>query len=158
MPPNALPEDDRLGEALGEADGREPEAEGVGRDAPVEGAGRLAEGVPVEGRAPTAPVEGRPAAVPVEGRPAAVPVDGRALLLPVEGRAPVEPQPRAAVPRADAEALGEPLLLNRLWSGCHFFWPDAVDRAVVLALVFLLPSRLTLRLTFLSMSMSTSPP
>ena len=104
----------------------------------MDGAGRLADGVPVEGRAPAAPVEGR-------------------ALLPVEGRAPPEPQPRASELRAEAAAVGEPLLLNRLWSGCHFFWPEAEDRAVELALVFLLPSRFTFRLTFLSTSMSTSP-
>jgi hypothetical protein len=57
-------------------------------------------------------------------------------------------------------ALGAPLLLNRLWSGCHFCPLAAVERAL-LAVPLRLPSRLTFRLlsrlTFLSMSISTSP-
>ena len=121
VPPNALPDEEgRLVEGLDrvfEAPGEEPE-----RLAPVEAVGRLAEGVPVEGRAP------------------AVPVEGRAPTLPVEGPAPPEPQPRACELRAEFAAAGEPLLLRRLWSGCHFCPP-----AVVLARgAATLPSRLML--------------
>ena len=82
------------------------------------------------------PVEGRTPAVPVEGRAAAVPVEGRAPTLPVEGPAPPEPQPRASVLRAEAEAPGDPLLLSRLWSGCHFFCPLVDDGLAPAALVW----------------------
>ncbi len=95
-----------------------------------EAVGRLADGAAVEGRAPT---------------------------LPVEGPAPPEPQPRASVPRAEFAAAGEPLLFRRLWSGCHFFCALVDDGRAPEAAVD--RSRLTLesRLTFLSMSISTSP-
>jgi hypothetical protein len=112
----------------------------------------LAEGEPVEGRTPTLPVEGRAPAVPVEG-----------LAPPVEGLAPPDPQPLASWLRAEFEALGPPLLLRRLWSGCHFFCALVDDARAPLAEVdralLTFPFRLTfeLRLTFLSMSMSTSP-
>src|SRR6185295_15606965 len=129
-PPYALPEEE------------EREAEGLGRDAPVDALGRLADGVPVDGRVPAAPVEGRAPAAPVDGRAPAAPVEGRAPLVPVEGRAPPEPQPRASALRAEAAAVGEPLLPRRLWSGCHFFWVP-VDDGLVPA-----PSRFTFLLTF----------
>jgi len=102
--------------------------DGLGRLALAEGAGREAAAVPVDGRAPTPPVE---------------------------GPAPPELQPRACLLAAEADAEGVPLLLSRLWSGCHFFCPlveDAVDR-VLLTLLF----RLTLTFRSTLTSMSTSP-
>ena len=107
--------------------------------------GRLAEAVPVEGRAAAVPVEGRAALLPVEG------VGRGAVAGCVEGPAPPEPQPRASVLRAEFAAVGEPLLLSRLWSGCHFCPLVDVGRAPVPVLM------LVFRLTFLSMSTSTSP-
>ena len=128
-PLNALPDEEaRLAEGLALGDA-------LGRLGLAEGAGREGEGVPVEGRAP------------------AVAVEGRAPVLPVKGPVPPELQPRACLLLAEADAVGVPLLLSRLWSGCHFFCPlveDEVDLEV-LTLAF----RLTL--TFLSMSISTSP-
>ena len=96
--------------------GRLPPAlpvEGRAAALPVEGP---AAAFPVEGRAPALPVEG----MPVEGRAPAVPVEGRAPALPVEVPAPPEPQPRESIVRAEFAVLGAPLLLSRLWSGCHF--------------------------------------
>jgi hypothetical protein len=110
-PLNALPDEEgRLAEGL------ERDGEALGDEL-----GRLAFGDAVDLLAGAAPVEGRAPALPVEGRAVAVPVEGRAPTLPVEGLAPPEPYPRASALRV--EALGDPLLFNRLWSGCHFCWP-----------------------------------
>ena len=118
-PLNGLPdEEERLAEGL-DLD-CEALGDGLGRLALGDVVGRLAEGVPVEGRALAVPVEGRVPEVPVEGRAPAAPVEGRAPTLPVEGLAPAEPQPRASGLRAEFAAAGEPLLLSRFWSGCHF--------------------------------------
>ena len=102
---------------------------------PAEG---RAAALPVAGLAPALLVGGRAATLPVEGRAPTLPVEGLAPALPVEGRAPPDPQPRASAVRAVFAAVGEPLLLSRLWSGCHFFcapvalvWPAAVVRAVL---------------------------
>ena len=100
-PPKALPEEDRLGE-VPDRDG-DAAGEGLCRLVLGEAVGRLAEGEPVDGRAAGVPVEGRAPAVPVEGRVA-----------------PVEPQPRDSMLRAEVVAPGDPLLLSRLESGCHF--------------------------------------
>lgn len=150
LPPPPPPED-RLTD--GDADGADREAlgDGLGRLTLGDALGRLADGVPVEGR-PPAPVDGRAAAVPAEGLAAAVPAEGRAPEFPVEGRAPAPPapQPRASVLRAEVAALGEPLLLRRLWSGCHFFCPAvAPEPRFELTLVFRL--KLLLTLTFTSL-------
>jgi hypothetical protein len=56
-----------------------------------------------------------------------------------------ELQPRASRLRAEARASGEPLVRNRLWSGCHF----CAGRLTLLIVLWLM---FTLRL----MSMSTS--
>ena len=132
--------------------GCETLGDGLGRLTLGDAVGRLADGVPVEGRAAAPPVEGRVAAVPVEGRAPAVPVEGRAPALPVEGLAPPEPQPRASVLRAEFAAVGEPLLLSRLWSGCHLFCPLVAEERALLALLFrftlLFWLKLLLTLTF----------
>jgi hypothetical protein len=163
-PLNALPDEEgRLTEGLDL--GCEALGDGLGRLTLGDAVGRLADGVPVAGRAPTLPVEGRVPVVPVEGRAPAVPAEGRAPTLPVEGPAPPELQPRASELRAVFAALGEPLLLSRLWSGCHFVCalvddaraPEAlVDRAL-LTLAFRLALALRLTLTFWLTLMSTSP-
>lgn len=73
----------------------------------------LAVGAVVEGLLPAVPVEGPFATVPVEGRFAAVPVAGReATFWPLP-----ELQPRAS--RVLAEAVPEPLVRIRFWSGFH---------------------------------------
>ena len=133
-PLNALPDEEgRLAEGL-DLD-CEALGDGLGRLALGDAVGRLADGVPVEGRAAALPVEGRAPAVPVEGRAPAV-AGGRtgAPTLPVEGPAPPEPQPRASAAAGRVAALGEPLLLSRLWSGCHFCraaaWAGFPGRAV----------------------------
>jgi len=116
VPPNALPDEEGpLAEGLDL--GCETLGDGLGRLTLGDAVGRLAEGVPVEGRAP------------------AVPVEGRAPTLPVEGLAPPEPHPRASVLRAELAAVGEPLLLSRLWSGCHFFCAVVDDGLAPVALV-----------------------
>ena len=85
----------------------------------------------------------------MEGRALALPVEGRAPALPVEGLAPPPPQPRASVPRAVLAALGEPLLLRRLWSGCHFCCaPVALVLRPVLAPVLRLTVLFWLKLLF----------
>ena len=138
-PLKALPDEEaRLAEGLaldGEALG-----EGLGRLALAEGAGREGEGVPVDGRAP------------------AVPVEGRAPTPPVEGPVPPELQPRACWLLAEADAEEVPLLLSRLWSGCHFVCAldDDARAPVALELRLTLEFRLTFLLT--STSISTSPP
>ena len=58
-----------------------------------------------------------------------------------------ELQPRASRLRAEAKAPGEPLVRNRLWSGCHF-----CGVRLTLLIVLWLLLMFTLRL----MSMSTS--
>jgi len=151
-PLNGLPdEEERLAEGL-DLD-CEALGDGLGRLALGDVVGRLAEGVPVEGRA---------LAVPVEGRVPEVPVEGRAPAAPVEGPAPPELQPRASALRAEVEAVGEPLLAIRLWSGCHFVWPLVDDGRAPVALVwpavvFRLTLTFWLTLTFRLTSMSTSP-
>ena len=115
--------------------------DGLARLALAEGEGREAEAEPVDGRAP------------------AVPVEGRALAPPLEGPAPPEPQPRACLLATEVEGL--PLLLNRLWSGCHFCGaPVALVRFALVereVLTLALRLKLLLTFTFLSMSMFTSP-
>ena len=83
----------------------------------------------------------------MDGRAPAVPVEGRALAPPLEGPAPPEPQPRACLLAADVEGL--PLLLSRLWSGCHFCCAlvALVRFALVEREVLMLALRLTLLLT-----------
>ena len=128
--------------ALPDEEGRLAEGLALGCEALGDAAGRLAEGVPVEGRAP------------------AVAGEGRAPVLPVEGPAPPALQPRACWLAAEAEAEGVPLLLSRLWSGCHFVpaLDDDARAPVALAEVDLEVLTLAFRLTFtfLSMSMFTS--
>ena len=90
-----------------------------------------------------------PAADPVEGRAAAmpgrlgqqIPVEGRApacrrgtrSALPVEGPAPAGTLAPGLLAGGRVWTLGVPLLLMRLWSGCHFCvrlrarWLGAVD-------------------------------
>jgi hypothetical protein len=117
--------------------------DGLGRLAPGEGEGREAEAEPVDGRAP------------------AVPAEGRALAPPLEGPAPPEPQPRACLLAADVEGL--PLLLNRLWSGCHFCWAlvvlvrFALEEPEVLTLALRLTLTLLFTLTFRFTLTFTSP-
>jgi hypothetical protein len=138
-PLNALPDEEaRLAEGL--AWDRDALEDGLGRLALAEGEGREAEAVPVDGRAP------------------ALPVEGRALAVALEGPAPPELQPRACWLLADAE--GVPLLLSRLWSGCHFCGAPEEDALApvalaeadleVLTLAFLLTFTLLLTLTFTS--------
>jgi hypothetical protein len=87
-----------------------------------------------------------------------VPADGLAPPPPGERPALPESQPLACLLATDVE--GVPLLLNRLWSGCHFCRvPEVLTLAFRLTLLLMLLLTLAFRLisTFLSMSMSTSP-
>ena len=88
-------------------------------------------------------------------------MDGRAPAVAVEGPVPPELQPRACWLLAEADAEGVPLLLSRLWSGCHFVpaLDDDARAPVALAEVDLevLTLAFRLTLTFLSMSTFTSP-
>ncbi len=82
--------------------------------------GRLADGVPVEGRSLAVPEERRVPTLAVEG------AARLAVLGCVEARAePPELQPRASLELAEAAAVGVPLLLTRLWSGCQRLEPVA---------------------------------
>jgi hypothetical protein len=130
-PPNALPEDERLG--LGDA------------------LGRLAGAAPAEGRAPDAPVEGRAPAAPVEGRAPAAPVEGRAPVFAVGRWLPPEPQPRASLVLGDA-----PLVRIRFWSGFHCFEPPVVEARLPDRWVARSVFRFTFLFTFRSTSTSTS--
>ena len=109
------------------AEGLALDCEALGRLAPAEAAEREDEGVPVDGRA----------AAPPDERPA-----------------PPESQPRACLLAADVD--GVPLLLSRLWSGCHFCLvpdeearaPELLTLALRLTLLLTLLLTLTFRLTF----------
>ena len=59
-------------------------------------------------------VDGRALALVEVGRALALAVEGRAPALAADGLAPPEPHPRASPLRAEAAAVGEPLLLRRL--------------------------------------------
>jgi len=111
-----------LRDGLGLARLTEGLALGLGLLTEGDAAGLLTEGDALGRAVGVAPVLGRaaPSPVPVEGR---APIDG----VPVLGRLPPEPQPRASMVPADAAAPGEPLLLRRLWSGCHFFGAEVFD-------------------------------